>query len=243
MILPESNDVEFSPLAWKEWLLDKDKFGSKRSIFKYLIEWNKEGYFDEYLRIKNHVKNKRIRKLLYGYALLDILDRTKTVEYLRFKMWRLFEDTVAEILREAVKTKKECTVTRVDRWPGFRGLDYLIINSKSRLGWKVGVQCKRYIGTRISYARIAEYSRYTRGVSAAQLHDKGIDLKEMYTKKRKILLIAFEAFRRTKIQERRFNNLKKAWDSVIIFDKNLSDELPYTYNLRFDEFNKVMRWC
>ena len=87
-----------------------------------------------------------------------------------------------------------------------------------------------------------EYSSYTRGTSAAKLYDKGIDLKKKFSK-RKILLITFEAFRRNKMQEKRFNNLKEIWDSVIVFDDNRLDNLPYTYRLRFDELNKIVKWC
>ena len=241
MKLPEFDDVEFSPLAWKEWLLDKDKFGSKKSIFKYLNEWNKEGYFEDCSEIKNYVRNKRIRRLLNGYALLDLLDWTTTVEYTRFKMWRLFEDTVAEILREAIKEKKECTIAYVDKWPGFQGLDYIIINSESKLGWKVGVQCKRYVGTRIPYRRVNEYSSFTRGVSASKLYDKGIELKKRYTDKRKVILVMFDAYKKGRLQERRFNWLKEAWDSVIVFNRSQPDENIYTYKLHFDGLNKIVR--
>jgi len=243
MKLPEFDDFEFSPMAWKEWLLDKEKFGSKRRIFRHLKVWNKQGYFEGCSRIKNYVGNKRIRRLLNGYAILDLLDWTKTLEYTRFKMWRLFEDTVAEILKEAIRDKEGCTIAYVDRWPGFQGLDYLIINSKSRLGWKVGIQCKRYVGTRIPYRRVNEYSSYTRGVSASKLYDRGLSLKERYPDGRKLVLATFNAYRRNKLQEKRFNWLSEAWDCVIVFDKNTSDDLPYTYRLRFDELNKIVRWC
>ena len=244
MKLPEFDDVEFTPLAWKEWLLygDKSQFRTKKDIFKYLNKWNKEGYFNDCLEIKVYVRNRRIRKLLNGYALLDLLNWTKTVEFIRFKMWRLFEDLVGEILKAVLKEKQEYTVVYVDRWPGFQGLDYIIINSKSTIGWKVGIQCKMYIGTRIPYCRVDEYSSFTRGVSASELYDRGIELKKKY-KNRKIILVTFNAYRRNKLQERRFNWLKTAWDSVIVFDKNISDELPYTYKLSCEGLNRIVKWC
>ena len=125
MKLPEFDDFEFSPLAWKEWLHagDKSEFISKRVIFKYLNIWNKEGYFKDCLGIKNYVRNRRIRRLLNGYAILDLLDWFKTVEWLKFPVWRLFENLVGEILREAARVKNECIVAYVDKWPGFQGLD------------------------------------------------------------------------------------------------------------------------
>lgn len=242
MKLPRFDDFEFSPLAWKEWLLDTEKFGSKKSIFNEIANWNKKGHFDECSGIKNYIRNRRIRKLLYGYALLDLLDWTGTLQYERIKMWRLFEDTIAEILREAIKTRKECTIAHVDRWPGFKGLDYVIINSKNRSGWKVGVQCKRYIGTHRSYNKISECSSWTRGTSAAWLYDKGIEIKERFPGKR-IVLITFNCFRKKKRQERRFKNLHEVWDLVTVIDDNRSGESPYTYRLRFDEVSEIVEWC
>ena len=243
MKLPKLDAIEFSPLAWKEWFLDKERFGSKKSIFKYLEKRNEEGYFENCSGIKNYVKNKRIRRLLNGYALLDLLDWSETITYDRYKMWRLFEDTVAEILREVIREKKECTVAYVDRWTGFRGLDYVIINSESKLGWKVGVQCKRYVGTRIPYCKVDEYSSYSRGTSASKLYDKGIELQNRFTDKRKFILVMFDAYIKGKLQQQRFDWLKDAWDLVVVFNKPLPDEDPYTYRLYFDEADRMARWC
>ena len=243
MKLPEFDDVEFSPLAWKEWFLDKERFDSKRSIFKYLEKWNKEGYFEKCSGIKNSVRKKRIRCLLNGYTILDLLDWTGTISYDRYKMWRLFEDTVAEILREVIRQKRECTVAYVDRWTGFRGLDYAIINGKSKLGWKVGVQCKRYVGTRIPYSRVDEHSSYSRGTSASKLYDKGIELRTRFANNRKFTLVMFDAYRKGKLQQQRFNWLKDAWDLVVVFNKPLPDEDLYTYRLKFDDADKIARWC
>jgi len=245
MKLPEYEAFEFSPLAWKEWLHrgDKSDFRSKRDIYAFLKRQNREATFEWCNGIENSVKNRRIRSLLNGYTILDLLNEEKTVEFTKFKMWRLFEDTVVEILREAIKEKEECTVAYVDRWSGFKGLDYIIINSGSKLGWKVGVQCKRYVGTRIPYCRVNEYSSYSRGVSASNLYDKGIALKERYTDKRKVILFTFSAYRKKKIEKRRFDWLRSAWDSVIVFDKNTEGDCPYTYKLHFDELDKIVRWC
>lgn len=245
MKLPKFDDIEFSPLAWKEWLLHgkESEFPSKRSIYSFLKERNREDAFEWCDGIKNYVRNRRIRRLLNGYAILDLLNERKTVEYLRFKMWRLFEDTIAEILREAIKDKKECIVAYVDKWPGFMGLDYVITNSKSNLGWKVGVQCKRYINTNPSYSKIHKYSAYTRSTSAAGLYFKGEQVKERFSRKRKIVLITFNAYRQKKSQRKRFNDLREVWDSVIVLDDNISNETPYTYRLRFDESGKISQWC
>ena len=244
MKLPRFDDVEFSPLAWKEWLLygDKSEFRSKRDIFKYLNKWNEEGYFEGCSGIKNYFRNRQIRRLLNGYAIIDLLDCFSTVEWIRFPVWRLFEDFVGEILKIVLTEKHECTVAYVDRWPGFQGLDYIIINSKSKHGWKVGIQCKRFIGTRRSYRKISECSSWTRGTSAAGLYYKGEETRDRFPEK-KIVLVTFSAYRRNKSQEKRFNNLSEVWDSVMVFDDNLSDELPYTYKLRCDELDKIVRWC
>ncbi len=242
MKLPKFEDLEFSPLAWKEWLLDPEEFGSKWSIYNKIANWNKEGYLESCLEIKNYVRNKRIRKLLYGYALLDLLDWSGMLQYVRIKMWRLFEDTVAEIFQEAIKARREYTITRVDNWPGFRGLDFIIVNSKRRAGWKVGIQCKRYIGTHRSYNKISECSSWTRGTSAAWLRKKGVDAKRRFPGK-KIILIAFNCFRKKKLQERRFKKLQEVWDLVTILDDNRIGELPYTYRLQFDDLEKIVNWC
>jgi hypothetical protein len=245
MELPEIDEIEFSPLAWKEWMLrgDRSLFGSKRKVFEFLTEKKDEGYFENFIGIENSIENDHIRKLLNGYAIHDLLDCTKAIEFERFKMWRLFEDIVAEIFREIVKEKIECSVVYVDKWPGFRGLDYIITNGESEIGWKVGIQCKKYIGTRIPYCRVNDYSSYSRGPSAASLYDRGIELKQKYSERRKILLISFEAFRRNKNQEKKFKNLKETWDSVIVFDDNKSDASPYTYKIKFDNINQILKWC
>lgn len=245
MKLPEFDEIEFSPLSWKEWLLhgDRSEFPSKKSIYAFLEQRNREGAFEWCYGIRNFVKNRRIRDLLNGYTILDLLSEKRTVEFLRFDMWELFEDVVAEMLREAIKEKEECTVAYVDRWPGFEGLDYIIVNSESKLGWKLGVQCKRYIDTEIPYNRVEEYGSYTKGVSAAWLYFKGEQAKRRFSDKRKIVLITFNAYRPKRRQKNRFNNLKEVWDSVVVLDDNILNEAPYIYKLRFDELKKIVRWC
>lgn len=245
MKLPEFDDIEFSPLAWKEWLVygDQSEFPSKKRIYSFLRKQNREGVFEWCGGIENHVRNNRIRRLLNGYAILDLLNESQSIDFIKVKMWRMFEDTVGEILREVIKDKEECSVAHVDRWPGFKGLDYIITNSKSRLGWKVGVQCKKYVGTRIPYSRVDEYSSYTRGTSASKLYDKGLDLKERFTHKRKTVLVMFEAFKKGKLQKRRFDWLKEVWDSVVVFNKPPPNENVYTYRLHFDQYSKIARWC
>jgi len=231
--------------VWKEWLVygNQSEFPSKKKIYTFLQEQNDEGAFEWCGGIENYVKNDRIKRLLNGYAILDLLNESESVKFVKVKLWRQFEDTVGEVLREVTRDKEECSVAHVDRWPGFKGLDYIVTNSRSRLGWKVGVQCKEYVGTRIPYSRVDEYSSYSRGVSASKLYDKGVDLKERFTKKRKTMLAMFEAFKKGKLQQKRFNWLKEVWDSVVVFNKPLRTEKLYTYRLYFDQHGKIAQWC
>lgn len=251
MKLPRIEDFDFTPLAWKEWLVQGDKskdffYGvkSKRRIYKLIEQENREGAFEGCDGIKNYVRNRRIRRLLNGYALLDLLDRFQVAVYLRYKMWRLLEDLVGEIGKELIKERNECTVIYVgERFPGFKGLDYIIANGKSRIGWKVGIQCKRYIGTRIPYYRKNEYSSFSRGTSASHLYDKGRELKKTYSDRRRILLVAFRAYQMDKRQENRFNKLKENWDCVTVLDDNTSYERPYTYRLSCEGLENLVKWC
>jgi len=244
MKLPDISDVEFTPMAWKEWLLygPKSDFKSQIDIFKYIEKENDEGKFRDFSVIANYVRNERIRRLLNGYALLDVLDCSQSVQYLRIKMWRLFEDLVGEILRAALRNKNICAVANVDRWPGFQGLDFIITNSESRLGWKVGVQCKRYVGTHIAYNQVSEYSSFSRGTSAASLYHKGEELKRRFPHRKRVL-IAFNAYTQTKNQRKRLRNLSESWNLVMILDENKSDEHYYKYKLRCNGLDKILRWC
>lgn len=244
MKLPDPEDIEFTSLAWKEWLLDGDKsvFRSKDRIFRFVKKCKKDGYFDRFSGIKNHEKNGQIRRLLNGYALLDLLDCSNAVQYLRFKMWRLFEDLVGEILDVALKHRKECRTVYVDKWPGFRGLDYVVVNSKDKLGWRVGVQCKRYVGMQRTYSEIDQCSSFTRGTSAAGLYKEGFRTKERFPK-RKIVLVTFNAFRRNRREKNKFRNLKNAWDAVVVIDENSMIDDPYMYRLRCDKLYEIVDWC
>jgi len=244
MKLPDSEDIEFTSLAWKEWLLNGDKsmFRSKDRIFQFVKKCEKNGYFDRFSGIKNYERNEQIRRLLNGYALLDLLDWSGAVQYLRFKMWRLFEDLVGETLDVALKHRKECRAIYVDRWPGFRGLDYVVLNSKNKLGWRVGIQCKRYVGMQRTYSEIDQCSSFTRGTSAAGLYKEGFKTKERFPS-RKIALITFNAFRRNKREYNKFRNLKNAWDAVVVIDDNTMIDDPYMYRLRCDKLYEIVDWC
>jgi hypothetical protein len=124
MILPALDDIEFSPLAWKEWLLygKFSDFPSKASVYDYLLQLDRDEVFDWCKGITNTVKNERIRRLLNGYVVFDVLVKSKEIDLLKVKLWRLFEDLVEEILREIIAHKVECGVAYVDKWPGFQGL-------------------------------------------------------------------------------------------------------------------------
>ena len=147
MILPRAEEISFSHLAWREWLQEgeKSKFRSMKDIYEFLQQQSHDCAFQKCAAIINNVRNRRVRNLLNGYAILDLLYWCGA-KFSRYQLWRLFEDLVGEILKESIRHIKECVVINVDRWPGFKGLDYVIVNSQSHPGWKVGIQCKRYIG-------------------------------------------------------------------------------------------------
>lgn len=245
MKVPALKDFEFTPLIWKECMVKGSYLKTKQEIYDYFKEENASGKFDWCEKITATVSNDRVKKLLIGYALFDIMYWSSSIELSRFKMWQLFEDLVAEIFREMLRNKDQCTVVSVDKLPGFKGLDYVVANSSKREGWTVGVQCKRYIGSVIPHCRLKDYGSWSRGTSAAYLIEKAFELRRNFGSRRKFVLIAFNALRRNKRQERRFKKLqeKSAWDSVVVLDKSIDTTVPYVYELDLRELNRVIKWC
>lgn len=244
MNLPSLDEFELTSLAWKEWLQrgNKSEFKSKAGILRYIEQCNDKERFKNFSGIKNYVRHKQIRKLLNGYALLDLLYCSDSIYYERFKMWRLFEDLIGEIFAVALRKREECKVVHVDKWPGFQGLDYIIVNSEDKLGWRVGVQCKEYIGSKISYNQLDRCSSHTRKTNATGLHREGLETRNRFPR-RKLVLVAFNAYRENKTQEKRFRNLEKVWDAVIVLDDNKSDDSPYIYKLRCSKLYDIVDWC
>jgi len=240
MKVPKLREIEFSPLLWKECIAKDSAWRTIEEIYSHFCE--QVGEADWCREIKVEVSNRRIKKLINGYAIFDILEWDRKISQLRFKMWQLFEDLVGEILREAVRTKEQCTVVHVDRHPGFKSLDYVITNNRKKEGWTVGIQCKRYIGSALPKSRLGEYGGWSRGTSAVQLSDKGKELHEKFPRK-KFVLMAFNAFRNNAQQQQRFRKLKSSWDCVMVFDKSISSATPYTYKIALPELDKIVRWC
>ena len=240
MKIPKLHDIEFSPLMWKECLAKDSAWKTIEEIYHYLSEQAEK--IDWCKGIEVEVSNRRIKKLINGYAIFDILEWAGKIQ-LRFKMWQLFEDLVGEILREALKTKDECSVVHVDRLPGFRGLDYVVTNSRKKEGWTVGIQCKRYIGSALPKYRLEEYESWSRGTSAVQLYEKGRELRGKWGSRKKFVLMAFNAFRNNLQQEQRFRKLKLSWDCVMVFDKSVNIEQLYIYKIALPELDTIVKWC
>jgi len=239
MELPKLREIEFSPLLWKECITKESGWKTIEELYSYFCDQAEK--FDWCKGIRVDVSNRRIKKLINGYVIFDILDWDREI-LLRYKMWQLFEDLVGEILRESLGAKDECTVVNVDRLPGFRGLDYAVMNSQKRERWTVGVQCKRYVGSALPKSRIRKFGSWSRGTSAAQLQDKGKELGVRFPRK-KFALVAFNAFREKESEEQRFAKLRDFWDCVVVFDKNRSSITPYTYNISLPELDRIVRWC
>jgi hypothetical protein len=245
MKIPRPEDIAFSPLLWKEsiasdsdWQTVDDYYSS---LLKHLEEQRNTN--KEWLAgIETNVNNKRIKKLINGYAILDILYWDNQVDLLHYKMWQLFEDLVQEILKEALRDKPECTVVHVDKLKGFKGLDFVITNSSRKDVWKVGVQCKKYVGSDLPKSRIEQYGPWTKGTTAPNLAVKGRELHQRFPKK-KFVLATFNAFRTNEKEKKRFDELKDAWDCVMVFDKSLDTQTPYTYKIRLPELSRIEEWA
>jgi len=240
MKIPRLREIEFSPLLWKECIVADSKLKTIEEIYSYFRQQAEK--LDWLEGIEVDVSNRRIKKLINGYVIFDILEWDKKIIFSKFKMWQLFEDIVEEILREALRTKDECTVVSVDRLPGFKGLDYIITNSRKKEGWTVGIQCKRYIGSALPKQRLEDYGSWSRGTSAAQLYYKGKELHERFPGK-KFVLAAFNAFRTNEREEQRFKKLKRSWDRILVFDKSTNTKTPYTYKIALPELDRITRWC
>jgi hypothetical protein len=237
MKIPTLKEIEWSPLLWKEFLAAGSEWNTIAEFYPYFRKHARE--IDDCKGIEMRVPNTRIRRLINGYIMLDLLEWDRKI-MLRFKMWQLFEDLVGEMLREALKDKTECTVVHMDRY--FKGLDYVITNSKSKNGWNVGIQCKRYIGSALPKCKLGEYGSWSKGTSAAQLIEKEKTLRQKWGSKKKFVLFCFNAFREKAQQKQRFRNLKKSWDCVIAIDRCVKSDTPYTYKIAIPELDKIVNW-
>lgn len=240
MKLPKLREIEFSPLLWKECIVANSEWKATEEVYQHFHE-HAEG-LDKYKEIKMHVSNRRIKRLINGYAIFDILEWDNKMILSKFKMWQLFEDLVGEVLKGALKTRDECTVVHVDRLAGFRGLDYVVTNSRKKEGWTVGVQCKRYVGSALPKYKMGEYGSWSRSLSAVHLIRKGEELHDKFPRK-KFVLATFNAFRNNKIEEQRFRKLQKSWNCVMVFDKSINTKTPYTYNISLPELDRIVKWC
>jgi hypothetical protein len=238
MKIPPLSEIEFSPLLWREFLQTNSEWKSIREFYPYLKEKGKD--IDYCKEVQINASNVRVRRLINGYVMLDLLDWDNKI-YLKYKFWQFFEDLTAEILRELLKSKRHCTVVHVDKCK--KGLDYVIANNKIEEGWKVGVQCKRYIGLKLSKSKIKQVNSWSKGTSAVHLIEKGHELHERYGSNKKFVLICFNAFRVNSQQKNRFNELKKSWDKVIVLDKNTNGDIPYTYRIDASGLERIVDWC
>ena len=238
MRIPRLEEVEFSPLLWKEFLVADSAWKTIKEFYQYFRE--NVGKIDYCRGMNLNVSNMKIKRLINGYIMFDLLEWDKKIQ-LRFKMWRLFEDLIGEMMREALKGRNECTVVHVDRV--IRGLDYVVTNSRSKEGWNVGIQCKRYVGSSLPKSKLGEFGSWSKGTSAAQLVKKGEKLRERWGSKKKFVLACFNAFRKNAQQEQRFRNLMKSWDCVFVLDKSVKSQTPYSYRIAAPELERIVSWC
>jgi len=238
MKIPKLEQIEFSPLLWKEFLAADSVWKTIEEFYPYLRE--NAAKIDYCKGIEIDVSSTRIKKLINGYVVLDLLEWDRKIQ-LRFKMWQLFEDLVGEMMREALKESDECTVVNVDRL--IKGLDYVVTNSRSKDGWNVGIQCKRYIGSALPKCKLGKFGSWSRGTSAVQLTERGNELRQRWGSKKKFVLVCFNAFRNNTQQDRRFGNLKKSWNCVMAIDKSKKSDTPYTYRIAIPELDRIVSWC
>jgi len=246
LLVIEDVNFDLTPLAWKEMYTyyDEDSIKSRKELIDYLKENDDAREWIDKIHIKKDIVKKwgeKIRRLLFGYALLDIGSWMNLILYERNQMWRLFEDLTYEILREVLQKMKNCMIIRVDKWPGFRGLDYVIINDESG-DWKVGIQCKRYISTGIPENKLHKFGSYSRNTSATNLLKEAKKLRQKYEDK-KFLLATFEVYYNNKKQFNRFLKLKNKseWDAILVFNEI---QKPITqYKLNCDGLENVLKWC
>lgn len=242
MRIPKLQEISFSPLMWKECIVKSSDFKTLNDFYSYFYECVKEQNWLKDVKVKIiYVPNKRIKRLVNGYLLFDILKWYGRIKLVKVPMWRLFEDLVGEIFREALRERSECSVVHVDGLGDFKGLDYVVMNTEKG-GWNVGIQCKEYIGSSLPKCKLKESESRSRNISAPYLEKKGKELHKRFPNK-KFVLVAFNAFRTNKLEERRFSSLKNAWDCVMVFDKSIDNKVPYTYRIDLRELNKIIKWC
>lgn len=239
MDVPKLQEVQFSPLMWKESIIRGSTLRTIDELYSYFREHARECGWCKGIRMDEFL-NTRIKRLVNGYIIFDFLEWDGKIE-LKYKMWQLFEDFVGEVLREALRDRTECTVVPVDK--AIRGLDYVVANSKCKDGWTVGIQCKRYIRSAIPKSRLKDYRSWSRGTSAAQLIRKGKELHEKWGPGKRFVLIAFRAFTEKASHEQRFRELKQSWDNVLVIDKSKTAAIPYTYKVALPELHRIASWC
>ena len=99
MKLPKLEDIEFSPLLWKESIIKGSELHTVRDVYSLLTK-DAENLESLIKAINVDVSNSRIRRLINGYILFDILAWKHSICFSRYKMWAFFEDLVAEARAE-----------------------------------------------------------------------------------------------------------------------------------------------
>ncbi len=224
---------------WKESIRRDSDLKTPKHLYTYFKERAEECDWCKGIGIARSV-SPNIRKLINGYIVFDFLIWDGKF-WTKYKMWQIFEDFVGEIMREALKNRTECVVVPVDKT--IRGLDYVIANANSRDGWTVGIQCKKYIGSYVPKSRLEEYGSWTRGTSSADLLRKGRELHDRWGSRKRFVLIAFNAFQPKLSQRKRFNELAKYWDYVLVLDRCKKPNVPYTYRISCRGLDHIVAWC
>ncbi len=227
---------------WKELVAYGD-FENKADFFDYLRERNRDGEFDDFKGIADNIISKgwkaEARKTLRGYYLLEILDYADR-DFLKMPLWKHFEDLVGELLRIALAGYEHLKVVSVDKWPGFRGLDWIVVNERKSDGWRLGIQCKKNIWT--SASRKRAWANPWGGTSAVRLVEHAANLENKWGIHKRFALVASYAWRYEKSEKNRWERLRyhSDWDFVSVFEARRSFNKPYSYSLTLEEFDNVV---
>jgi hypothetical protein len=136
---------------------------------------------------------------------------------------------------------KHLKVINVDRLRGFRGLDWIVMNEHSRDGWRVGIQCKKYISSSSSKKK-AMGNPWGR-TNSLRLVDHARKLEDRFGIHKRFALVASFAYRTSKSEKHRWWKLRRGsdWDAICVFESRRSFNPPYTYNLSLDTFDNIVR--